>query len=126
MTDLVACLGTGKGTWGGVLKLVGKAEFENIFLIVNEWTTKNLQLDRKDVQLVIINSDDRATIIRDTIISQMHGKIKGFEVAVNMDSGTGKEHTAMITALMKLGLAFRFVVAEGDKVEEVSFSLSTE
>ena len=124
MTDLVACLGTGKGTWTGVLKLVGKQDFEKVFLVVNDWTKQNLKLQRENMHLVVINSDDRTSIIRDTIINQLHDKISGFEVAVNLDSGTGKEHTALITALIKLGFALRFVVAEGDSIEEVSTNIS--
>ena len=123
MTDLVACLGTGKGTWSGVLKLVNKPEFENVFLVLNEWTMKTLQLTRQKVNFVIINSEDKTTSIRDSIVKQLHGRINDFEVAVNMDSGAGKEHTAMITALMQLGLALRFITIDGENVEEVSFCL---
>ena len=124
MTDLIACLGTGKGTWTGVLKLVSKPDFENIFLVVNSWTKENLKLSKPNINFVMINSDDKTSIIRDTIIGQLHNKIKGFEVAVNLDSGTGKEHTALVTALIKLGLALRFVVCEGDNMEEVSTNIS--
>jgi len=126
MTDLVACLGTGKGTWTGVLKLINKLEFENIFLVVNQWTMENLKIKKDNLQFVLINSDDNTSKIRDSIIKQMEGKVKGFEVAVNIDSGTGKEHTALITALIKLGLALRFVVAEGESIEEVSTNFTFE
>ncbi len=119
MTDLVACLGTGKGTWTGVLKLVSKPDFEKIFLVVNSWTKESLRLNKPNLNFVIINSDDKTSKIRDDIIKQMEGKITGFEVGVNLDSGTGREHTALIAALIKLGLALRFVVAEGEEIEEV-------
>jgi 5S rRNA maturation endonuclease (ribonuclease M5) len=124
MTDLVACLSTGKGTWTGVLKLVNKSDFEKVFLVINAWTKENLKLKKDNVCLITIDSDDKTSAIRDTITQQLDGKITGFEVAVNLDSGTGKEHTAIITALIQLGFALRFVVAEGDEVEEVSTNLS--
>jgi hypothetical protein len=124
MTDLVACLSTGKGTWTGVLKLVNKPDFEKIFLVINAWTKDNLKLKKDNVCLITIDSDNKTSAIRDTIMKQLEGKITGFEVAVNIDSGTGKEHTAIITALIQLGFALRFVVAEGDEVEEVSTNLS--
>jgi hypothetical protein len=126
MTDLVACLSTGKGTWIGVLKLVNKQDFENVFLVVNSWTRENLKLKKDNLRLVNINSDDKTSSIRDSIIKQLEGKVKGFEVAVNIDSGTGKEHTALVTALIKLGLALRFIVAEGEEIEEVSANFSYE
>jgi 5S rRNA maturation endonuclease (ribonuclease M5) len=124
MTDLVACLSTGKGTWTGVLKLVNKPDFEKVFLVINAWTKDNLKLKKDNVCLITIDSDDKTSAIRDTITQQLEGKITGFEVAVNIDSGTGKEHTAIITALIQLGFALRFVVAEGDEVKEVSTNLS--
>ncbi len=120
MTDLVACLGAGKGTWGGVLKLINSGKFQKIHLIVNQWTRDNLKMQRDNLNLVLINSDDKTAKIRDAIIAQLKGKIGDFEVAVNLDSGLGKEHTALITALVKLGLAFRFIVAEDDKVEDLT------
>jgi hypothetical protein len=124
MTDLIACLGTGKGTWTGVLKLVSKSEFERIFLVVNSWTKDSLKLKRDNLFFITIDSDQKATTIRDDIIKQLDGKIKDFEVAVNIDSGTGKEHAALITALIKLGLALRFVVCEADEIEELSTNMS--
>ena len=123
MTDLVACLGTGKGTWTSVLKLAARSEFENVFLIVNDWTRNNLKLERPGLHLITVSSEAGTIITRDMIISQMKGRTRGFEVAVNIDSGTGREHAAMITALMKLGLALRFVAWENEKIEEVSYDL---
>jgi hypothetical protein len=119
MTDLVACLGTGKGTWTGVLKLISKPDFEKIFLVVNQWTKESLKINKPNMNFVIINSEEKTTKLRDDIVKQLEGKITGFEVGVNLDSGTGKEHTALLTALIKLGLALRFVVAEGEEIEEV-------
>jgi hypothetical protein len=124
MTDLVACLGAGKGTWTNVLKLAAKPEFEKAFLIMNEWTKNTLRIENPKISSVVIDSEAKAIVIRESIVSQMKGKTRSLEVAVNMDSGTGKEHTSMITALMKLGLAFRFVVLEDERIEEVSYDLS--
>jgi hypothetical protein len=103
--------------------LAAKLEFENAFLIVNEWTKNTLKIDNPKVKLVIVNDEAKTTVMRDEIIAQLKGKLKGFEAAVNIDSGTGKEHTAMITALMRLGMGFRFVVFEDNKIEEVSYDL---
>ena len=119
MTDLVACLSTGKGTWTSVLQLVKKEDFENIFLIVNNWAKENLKLERQNLHLIVVNANDKVNIIRDKITNELQGKIKDFEVAVNIDSGSGKEHTAIITALMKLGLALRFVGFENEEIVEV-------
>jgi hypothetical protein len=120
MTDLAACLGTGKGTWTGVLKLVSQPGFEQSFLVVNAWTKQNLQLQKDNLHLVVINSEDNTNKMKDDIIKQLEGKVKGFEVAVNLDSGSGKEHTALVTALIQLGFALRFVEMDGDNLTEIS------
>jgi len=119
MTDLVACLSTGRGTWTRVLQLVKKEDFENIYLIINNWAKENLKLERKNLHLIVINPNDRVSVIRDKIIRELEGKVKGFEVAVNIDSGSGKEHTAIITSLIKLGLAMRFITVENQEIVEV-------
>jgi hypothetical protein len=120
MTDLVVCIGAGKGTWSGVLRLINSGKFSNIFLVLNQWTFDNLKLQKDGLNFVLVNSDEKTIMIRDSIISQLKGKIRDFEVAVNIDSGTGKEHAGLITALLKLGLAFRFISAEGDKIEDLT------
>ena len=79
-----------------------------------------MSLERDNVHNIIFNSEDNHLVMRDKLIASLKGKIKGFEVAVNIDSGTGKEHTALITALLKLGLAFRFVLLENDKIKDLS------
>ncbi|MBN2141823.1 hypothetical protein JW711_00695 [Candidatus Woesearchaeota archaeon] len=125
MTDLVACLGAGKGTWTGVLRLASRSEFENVFLVMSEWTRQNLKLEKQNVHSIVVNSDTNTStsMLRDSIVSQLKGRVKGMEVAVNIDSGTGREHTAVMTSLMRLGLSFRFVAWENEKIEEVSYDL---
>jgi len=115
MTDLIACLSTGKGTWTELLKIIDSVEWENIFLVTNEFGVKNFSC-RKKVNFVIVDERKPAKEIMNDIIKQLHGKISSFEIALNIVSGTGKEHTAVLAALLKLGLAVRFVSYEENKV----------
>ena len=50
---------------------------------------------------------------------KLTGKIKGIEVAVNFVSGEGKEHMALMSALLKLGIGVRFVALKPDGIEEI-------
>ena len=52
------------------------------------------------------------------IIEQLKDKVEG-EVALNIVSGTGKEHMALLSALLKLGLGIRFIALTKDGVEEI-------
>ena len=37
MTDLIACISSGKGTWGHVARIIDGQEWNNIFLITNDF-----------------------------------------------------------------------------------------
>ncbi|MBS3168563.1 hypothetical protein J4216_05530 [Candidatus Woesearchaeota archaeon] len=118
MTCLVASLSTGKGTWGHVSRLVQDGEWEKIFLITNEFGKENYTTEKK-VELIVIN--DRAGLeeIRDSIKQQLQGKLTDTEVAVNLISGSGKEHIALVSAILKLGFGIRLVAVTKDGVKEV-------
>ncbi|MBU1199264.1 MAG: hypothetical protein KKF46_02790 [Nanoarchaeota archaeon] len=119
MTDLVACLSTGKGTWTNVLQLVKKEEFTNVFLIVNDWAKDNLKLERANLHVIVVDANSKLQVIRGMIIAGLKDKVKGLEVAVNIDSGSGKEHTAILSALINLGFALRFVSFENEEIIEI-------
>lgn len=123
MTYLVACLGGEASTWTNVLQLCTQKEFSQSFLIVNETTKRNLNISKPNIHIIVVNANTPTVAIRDSIVAQLKGKINDLEVALNIDSGSGKEHTALITALMRLGLSFRLVVFENNKVEEVTYDL---
>ena len=46
-------------------------------------------------------------------------KIKDSEVAVNFVSGTGKEHMALLSALLKLGIGIRLLALTKEGVTEI-------
>lgn len=118
MTDLVAFLGTGKGTSEHVKRVIEGEEWENIFLITDKNHKDSLKTSKK-VQFIIINTEKYLTEMVEEIKDKLKGKINGFEVGVNVVSGTGKEHMALLSALLKLGLALRFVALTTKGVKEV-------
>ena len=48
MTDLIACLSSGKGTWGHVNRLISDGEWGKIFLITNDERTCELCIEAND------------------------------------------------------------------------------
>ena len=56
--------------------------------------------------------------IKEIIISGLKDKLNG-EVGLNFISGVGKEHMALLGALIKLGIGFRMIVSNNEAVEEV-------
>ena len=52
-------------------------------------------------------------------MNNLKGKIKDTEVEVNFISGAGKEHMAIMGALLKLGVGIRLMALTRDGVEEI-------
>jgi len=117
MVELIACLSTGKGTWGHVNRLINEHEWDNVFLIANEFA-KDFKSEKK-IELILINSDKFLSEIVEDIKNKLKGKIKGIEVALNLISGSGKEHMAILAALLKLGIGIRFVALTKEGVKEI-------
>ena len=116
--ELIAYLSTGKGTWGHVSRMVQDGDFEKVYLITNEYGKENYTADEK-TELIAVNSSQGLKELRDEIRAVLKEKIKGSEVAVNFVSGTGKEHMALMSALLKLGVGIRFMALTKDGVEEI-------
>jgi len=116
--ELVACLSTGKGTWTQVSQLINQGDWEKIYLITNEFGKENFTKNEK-TELITINNRKEIMELRDEIINKLRPLIKTQEVAVNTVSGLGKEHMALISALLKLGLCIRFYANTSNGVKEI-------
>ena len=109
MTDLIAFLSTGKGSWGHVNGIISGEEWEKIYLLTNDFGKEKFQANEK-TELIVLNMNGSAEELRDEIVKNLKDKVSG-EAGVNFISGTGKEHMALMSALIKLGVGFRFVVS---------------
>ena len=112
MTELIACLGAGKGTWNEVARLIASESWSNIFLVTNDFGKENFAQKFPTVKAAFVVVDDFVPPLQlvEIIKKALEGKIADTEVAVNMASGAGNVHMALITALLRLGLGIRFVV----------------
>ncbi len=119
MTTLVACLSTGKGTWVPVFELAKNPLFEQVYLVCNPWTQQNLKTSQNNLYLILIDDQQPLFSLIETIQKALKGKILDTEVALNLFSGTGKEHMAVLSAILKLGLGIRLVHLQDAQVQEV-------
>jgi len=117
MTDLVAMLSTGKGTWAEVANLIKAQEWENVYLIANTFGAQNFSADRA-VNFVIIDNNADTDSIQKAILEQLKGKIRS-EIALSMYSGSGKEHMALISAALQFGVGIRLVVMKNKEMIEL-------
>ena len=118
MTDLIACLSTGKGTLGHVQRVIEGMEWNKIFLITNELSKDKFKCS-KEVEMIIVDTKKTITEMAADIKKALEGKISDLEVGLNIVSGEGREHMAIISALLQLGLGIRLVALTREGVRVI-------
>ena len=116
MTDLIVCLSSGKGTWGHVSRLIEGEEWNKVLLLTNEFGKEKFSKPENG-EYIVLQQQGMHELVEE-ITQKLKGKTS-HEVAVNFVSGTGKEHMAIIAAVMKLGLAFRLIALTKEGVKEI-------
>jgi len=104
--ELVALIGSGKGTWAQVAGVINQGEWDNIILVGDNFAKKFTS--QKDFEFIEI-SPGGIMDMKEEILKKLQGKIKGTEVALTIASGEGREHMALISALLSLPAGIRFV-----------------
>lgn len=116
--ELVAFLGTDRENWGQITALINRFEWERIFLVKN----KNAEefSASKSCEIINVNSDKPLVELKKEIMSKLNGKLSGLESALSMASGTGKEHMALISALLSIPVGIRLAVFTREGVEFIN------
>ena len=111
--ELVALISSGKGTWGQVAGVINQGDWDSITLIGNDFAKQfTSEKDFEFVETTTFGISD----LKQEIQKKLHGKIKGTEVALTIASGTGKEHMAVISALLSLPVGIRFTALTKDGI----------
>ncbi len=109
--ELIALLGAGQGTWGQVTGVINHGDWENITLLGDNFAKQFTS--KKDFEFIEIKST-AIMELKNEIMGKLKGKIKGTEVALSIASGDGKQHMALISALLSLPVGIRFTVLTKD------------
>jgi len=112
--ELIALLSTGKGTWAQVSGLMKHGEWDKIIILGGEFAKKFTS----DVKFEFINVDldKKLKDLKEDFSNKLKGKTAGTEVALSIASGDGKEHMALISALINLPVGIRFAALTKDGV----------
>src|SRR3989338_6566678 len=116
MLTLIACLSTGKGTWSEVTKIMNSQPWDKVFLITNSFGRDTFTSPDPKISLIVVDTFAEPVILTEQIIKELKGKITDFEVGINFVSGSGKEHMALLEAVLELGLNFRLTEWDKDRV----------
>ncbi|MEM3374483.1 MAG: hypothetical protein QXE31_04645 [Candidatus Woesearchaeota archaeon] len=109
MTELITILSTGKGTWTDVIKLMNSYDWEKVIIITNQFGKETFRA-KENMEFIVVNFDDTIENLIEAFKKNLKDKLTGTEVALNFISGQGKEHMALLSAVLKLGLGIRLVV----------------
>jgi len=104
--ELVALLSSGKGTWAQVSGLMKYGEWDKIILLGDDFAKQFTH--EKTFEFIKVDLNQRIQELRDDFMKKLQGKINGIEVALSIASGDGKEHMALVSALLNLPVGVRF------------------
>lgn len=113
MAELVALLSKGEGTWAQVAGIIKQEEWENILLLGDDFA-KNFQIDKPHTFIEL--KSRRLVDLKEEMAEKLRGKIHGTEVSLSIASGDGKEHMALISALLSLPVGVRFTALTKDGI----------
>ena len=115
--ELLALLSTGKGTWEQVSGLIKHGDWENIIVLGNDFAKKFTA--EKPFEFIEVNLDKKLIDLKQEFQEKLRGKIQSTEVALSIASGDGKEHMALISALINLPVGIRFAALTKDGVVDL-------
>ena len=118
MTDLVICLSSGDKSWAHAAKLIREGSWTAIFLITDDFGQKNF-ISSKDAEFIVVDFKKPVFQVIEDIRKHLQGKFTDLEVALNIVSGSGKEHMAILSALLKLGVGIRLVAVTSQGIKEL-------
>jgi len=113
---LVAFVGEDKENLGQISALLNRFEYE-LALIVKDRKTARLVSNGKCKFIDVDASGDLLSLkkdIQEKLKKELSGEV---EVALSIASGTGKEHMALISALLSIPVGIKFVVFTKKGVE---------
>ncbi len=112
--ELIALLSSGKGTWAQVAGLMTHADWEKIILIGDDFA-KGFKHE-KEFEFIKTDLNQKLKDLKEDFLKKLKGKFSGTEVALSIASGDGKEHMALISALINVPVGIRFAALTKDGV----------
>lgn len=117
--EMVVFLGEDKENWGQVTALVKRADAEKIIVVRNK-KAEGFPLNEK-CEEVVVDSDKPLIELKEEMMNKLKPKLSGdFEVSLSIASGNGKEHMALISALLSVPVGIRIVVFTKNGIEVIN------
>jgi len=106
--EFVAFVGNDKENWGQITALLNRLEYEKAIIVKS--SKEEFPVNEK-CKVIEINSDKSLIELKESILGKIKSLLSGdFEVALSLASGNGKEHMALLSALLNVPVGVRIVV----------------
>lgn len=107
--ELIALLSSGQGTWAQVAGLIKYGEWDKIILFGDDFSSQFQVQEKKEItEFIKVDLNKKIKELKDEFSEKLKGKIKGTEVALSIASGDGKQHMALISAILNMPAGVRF------------------
>lgn len=117
--NLVAFIGKEKETYGQISALINKFEAEKIILVKNS-ETKDFPQNEK-CEIINVTSENDLISLKEEISENLRKYLlTEFEVALSLASGNGKEHMALLSALLSIPVGIKLVAYTKKGIEFLS------
>ena len=113
MAILIASIGAGKGSWALVGALMNSYEWSRIILVGDDFGTKFTH--EKKFEYVLMSESLSVRDISNIVDSGL-GNLGFDDVAVNLVSGSGVLHMALLITVLRKGCGLRFVTVDENGV----------
>jgi len=106
--EFVAFVGNDKENWGQITALLNRLEYEKAIIIKS--SNENFPVNEK-CKVIQVNANKSLIELKDDILNDIKPLLSGdFEVSLSLASGNGKEHMALVSALLNAPVGVRLVV----------------
>ena len=116
--ELVALLGVDKESWGQVSGLINHGTWDKIVIIRNNLVDGFSLPD--NAEEILMDSSRPLLELKKELQEKLKPKLGEFEACLSIASGTGKEHMALIAALLGIPVGIRLVAFTKNGVEFIN------
>ncbi len=113
--ELVAFLGADREGWGQVSALINHGTWDKIILVKNTHAVEYPTPEHAEE--IVVDTSMPLFELRNTLEASLKKRFSGFEAHLSLASGTGKEHMALIAAILSVPMGLRLVAFTKKGVE---------
>jgi cobalamin biosynthesis Co2+ chelatase CbiK len=115
MSVFLGVLSTGKGTWGQVAHIIDNKEYDKVYLVSNEWAQDKFNCTKPINWIIIDPRKGFSEIIEDL---EKQWPIDISEIDLNIHSGSGKEHSAILALLNQKKIKYGIITINAEGIQK--------